>query len=179
MMAQGGRPEQDSCPRVVGRRAPARKRCRLVFAPPKPSRNPPLFTPPPPPHDHPRPHAHAPAPHAPPTNRTHQERRKHRNRQQPISAPMTSPVHHPGFSLPLSAVRRMWKRRISCGFWRGCCAKITGGLSDDGAGRTTRAGLVSASGRAPCASAEKMPVGFCAAKTLKKSSPLHPTSATP
>jgi hypothetical protein len=33
----------------------------------------------------------------------------------------------------LSAVRSTCMRRISCGFWRGCCAKIIGGFSDDGA----------------------------------------------
>ena len=65
------------------------------------------------------------------------------------------------------------KRRISCGFWRGFHAKITGGFSDDGALRTTRAGLVSASGRSRRASAEKRPVGFGAAKILKKSSRLN------
>ena len=41
MMARCGRPEQDSCPRVVGCGASARKRGRLVLAPPKCARNPP------------------------------------------------------------------------------------------------------------------------------------------
>ena len=41
MMARCGRPELDSCPRVVGRGASARKRHRLVLAPPKCARNPP------------------------------------------------------------------------------------------------------------------------------------------
>ena len=44
MMARCGRPELDSCPRVVGCGAPARKRRRLVLAPPKISRNPPPET---------------------------------------------------------------------------------------------------------------------------------------
>ena len=59
-------------------------------------------------------------------------------------------------------------------------AKITGRFSDDGAVRTTRARLVSASGRPRRASAEKMPVGFRAAKIPKKSSchPLKPHLAT-
>ncbi len=70
----------------------------------------------------------------------------------------------------LFAVRSTCMWRISCGFWRGCRAKITDRFSDDGALRTTRAGLVSASGRARRASAEKMPVGFGAAKFCKKSS---------
>ena len=65
-------------------------------------------------------------------------------------------------------------QRISFGFWRGFCAKITGGFSDDGALRATRARLVSASGRLRRASAEKMPVGFRAAKIRKKSSFLSP-----
>ena len=58
-------------------------------------------------------------------------------------------------------------------------AKITGRFSDDGAVRTTRARLVSASGRPRRASAEKMPVGFRAVQILKKSSslPLHPRLA--
>ena len=45
MMARCGRPELDSCPRVVGRGAPARKRRPLVLAPPKSARNPPPETP--------------------------------------------------------------------------------------------------------------------------------------
>ena len=49
-------------------------------------------------------------------------------------------------------------------------AKITGRFSDDGAVRTTRARLLSASGRPRRASAEKMPVGFRAAQIQKKSS---------
>jgi hypothetical protein len=52
----------------------------------------------------------------------------------------------------------------------GCFAKITREFSDDGALRTTRAGLVSASGRPQHASAEKARVGFRAVKTGKKSS---------
>ena len=44
MMARCGRPELDSCPRVVGGGAPARKRRRLVLAPPKCARNPPPET---------------------------------------------------------------------------------------------------------------------------------------
>ena len=67
-------------------------------------------------------------------------------------------------------------------FWilAGFHAKITGGFFDDGAVRTTRAGLVSASGRPRRASAEKMPVGFRAAKIQKKSSslPRQPHLAT-
>ncbi len=70
----------------------------------------------------------------------------------------------------LSAVRSTCMRRISCGFWRGSHAKISGGFSDDDAVRTTRAGLVSASGRTRRASAEKTPVGFGADKIHKKSS---------
>ena len=59
-------------------------------------------------------------------------------------------------------------------FWilAGLFAKITGRFSDDAALRTTRAGLVSASGRPRSGSAEKMPVGFRAAKIQKKSSSL-------
>lgn len=72
-------------------------------------------------------------------------------------------------------------------FWilAGLFAKITGRFSDDAALRPTRAGLVSASGRPRSGSAEKMPVGFRAAKIQKKSSlfsPLtfaNPTPATP
>ena len=67
-------------------------------------------------------------------------------------------------------------------FWilAGLSAKITGRFSDDAALRTTRAGLVSASGRPRSGSAEKMPVGFRAAKIRKKSSlgNLHPHPAT-
>jgi len=70
-------------------------------------------------------------------------------------------------------------------FWilAGLFAKITGGFSDDAALRTTRAGLVSASGRPRSGSAEKMPVGFRAAKIQKKS-PLfsphrHPVPLAP
>ena len=44
MMARCGRPELDSCPRVVGCGASARKRGRLVLAPPKCARNPPPET---------------------------------------------------------------------------------------------------------------------------------------
>ena len=40
-----GRPELDSCPRVVGFGASTRRRCRLVSAPPKSKRNP--LSPPP------------------------------------------------------------------------------------------------------------------------------------
>jgi hypothetical protein len=59
-------------------------------------------------------------------------------------------------------------------------AKTTGRFSDDGAVRTTRARLVSASGRPRRASAEKMPVGFRAVQIPKKSSslPLQPHLAT-
>jgi hypothetical protein len=71
-----------------------------------------------------------------------------------------------------------WMQRISFGFWRGFHAKITGRFSDDGALRTTRAGLVSASGRPQRAGAEKMPVGFRAAKIRKKSSLSSPRPLT-
>jgi hypothetical protein len=70
----------------------------------------------------------------------------------------------------LSAVRRTWHQRISFGFGRGCFAEITGRFSDGGASQTTRAGLVSASGRPRSVHAEKMPVGFRAAQIQKKSS---------
>ena len=80
----------------------------------------------------------------------------------------------------LSAVRRTCMQRISFGFGRGCSAETTGRFSDDGALRTTRAGLVSASGRPRRASAEKMPVAFRAAQIQKKSSlpSLCPASPT-
>ena len=59
-------------------------------------------------------------------------------------------------------------------------AKTGRGFSDDGASRTTRAGLQSASGRPRRASAEKTRPGFRAAKPLKKSPPpcppAHPRS---
>jgi 3-deoxy-7-phosphoheptulonate synthase len=77
----------------------------------------------------------------------------------------------------LSAVRRTWMPRISFGFGRGCFAEITGRFSDGDAPRTTRAGLVSASGRPRSVHAEKMPVGFRAVQIQKKSSlanPQHP-----
>ena len=77
-------------------------------------------------------------------------------------------VHTANFRL--SAVRRTWMQRISFGFGRGCCAEITGRFSDGGASRTTRAELVSASGRPRSVHAEKMPVGFRAAQIRKKSS---------
>jgi hypothetical protein len=67
-------------------------------------------------------------------------------------------------------------------FWilAGLFAKIAGGFSDDAALRAPRAGLVSASGRPRSGSAEKMPVGFRAAKIQKKSSLFSlPTPATP
>ncbi|OQC22703.1 MAG: hypothetical protein BWX68_03049 [Verrucomicrobia bacterium ADurb.Bin063] len=102
-----------------------------------------------------------------------QETQENRNRKQPtiqMVRKLSLRLQALGFKIPLSAVRRTWMRRISCGFWRGRCAKITGRFFDNGALRTTRAGLVSASGRAQCASAEKMPVGFCAAKIHKKTS---------
>ncbi len=102
-----------------------------------------------------------------------QETQENRNRKQPtiqMVRKLSLRLQALGFKIPLSAVRRTWMRRISCGFWRGCCAKITGRFSDDGALRTTRVGLVSTSGRAQCASAEKMSVGFCAAKIHKKTS---------
>ncbi len=87
----------------------------------------------------------------------------------------------------LSAVRPAyagWMQRISFAFGRGCCAEITGRYSDGGASRTTRAGLVSASGRPRSAHAEKMPVGFRAAQIQKKSSlasplPTHHPQPTP
>ena len=50
-------------------------------------------------------------------------------------------------------------------------AKTERGLSDDGASRTTRAGLLSASGRPRCASAEMPRPGFRAANPPKKSPP--------
>ena len=60
----------------------------------------------------------------------------------------------------------------------GWIAKISRGLSDDGAPRTIRAVLVYASGRPRCASAEMTRLGFCAARTCKKypflAFPMHP-----
>jgi hypothetical protein len=90
----------------------------------------------------------------------------------------TSPsVRRPQNVVLLSAVRRTWMQRISFGFGRGCCAEITDRLSDGGASRTTRAGLVSARDRPRSVHAEKMPVGFRAAQIQKKSSlpSLRPT----
>ena len=75
----------------------------------------------------------------------------------------------------LSAVRRTWHQRISLGFGRGCFAEITGRFSGGDASRTTRAGLVSASGRPRSIHAEKMPVGFRAAQILRKSSLANPS----
>ena len=63
--------------------------------------------------------------------------------------------------------------RISAGF----IAKTTGGFSDDAALRTTRAGLVSASGRPRSGSAEKTPVVFAPLKSGRNPlfiPPLHP-----
>ena len=224
MMARCGRPEQDSCPRVVGCGASARKRRRLGLAPPKCARNPPPETTA---TQNPRANSRKPEqPNSPGLNapgyRTAESRnsqqpgrrgsRPSRRQEQPNSRKPKQPTaEQPG--LPRSRVdgveavppkdrnsrkattdfdlsaevcpRRSGnqragpglvrcaqhcERRISCGFWRGFHAKITGGFSDDGALRTTRAGLVSASGRLRRVSAEKTPVGFGAAKILKKSS---------
>jgi len=73
-----------------------------------------------------------------------QETQENRNRKQPtiqMVRKLSLRLQALGFKIPLSAVRRTWMRRISCGFWRGRCAKITGRFFDNGALRTTRAGL--------------------------------------
>jgi len=89
-----------------------------------------------------------------------------------------------------SRIRDPWARRPQdvavedfFRIWAGFHAITTGGFSDDGALRTTRARLASASGRPRRASAEKMPVGFRAAQIRKKSSSLsrhfHLATAAP
>ena len=83
----------------------------------------------------------------------------------------------PACSVPLpllSAVRRTWTQRISFEFGRGVFAEIRREFSDDGALRTTRAGLVSARGRPRRASTEKARLGFRAVQIQKKSSLPNP-----
>ena len=71
---------------------------------------------------------------------------------------------YPAVRCPQDVVAKDFFRGLA-----GSIAKITVGFSDDGALRTTRARLVSASGRPRRDSAEKTPVGFRTAKPWKKS----------
>ena len=139
MMARCGRPELGLCPRGVGRGAPARKRRRLVLAPLKSARNPPPKTP-----DQTEPTSRSHEPTAPgstsPATGTAKQPGQQRKPSRQKSAALPSPprVARGGAIAKrpcraLSAVRSTCMRRISCGFWRVCYAKISGGFSDDGA----------------------------------------------